>query len=100
MADASGAAIRIFVGDVMVKLVAQADEIVESLLDLLQRVLARALDIFIPELDQHLGDTGDGPDSLHGVLIPRRNGEAGHHLSHHPMSLARSADRRGVVMTG
>lgn len=54
-----------------VKIVALGDEVIEPLVDLMENVRSRSVDVLVPQLDQHLGDASDGADRVNGIILAR-----------------------------
>lgn len=55
------------------------EEIFEPLVDLAEKVGARPRHILIPQLDEHLGDSGDRAHGVDRVILTGRYRVAAHH---------------------
>jgi len=53
----------------VVKVIALGEQVVKPLVDLVQDVRARAPDVLVAQLDDHLGEAGDRPHRVDGVVF-------------------------------
>jgi hypothetical protein len=61
-----------------VKLLPQAMKLIEATFDLIEDVVSLRLDIFVAQLNEHLGNPGDGPHNLDGIIVDRTHGKPCH----------------------
>src|SRR5215217_4614826 len=64
--------------DAVAEFFALEEEVVEALFDLLEDIGARAADVFVAQLDHHLGEAGDRSNGMDWIVLARRCRVAAH----------------------